>query len=232
MAVTKTTRKNAPIQWDMSKVVVYRRVSTDAQEKSGLGLEAQKEMCDRTCAQLGLSIVADFAESVSGKVDPRERVELMKAIELCQTEGARLMIAKLDRFSREVYHVTGYCDRYFFGDRTPELIVAESPNASMLELRIKAVLAQEERELIAKRTREALSARKARGAAPNGEVGRNAARQKAAIATDGAIQYAMSLRELGHGYHAIAKTLNDEGFATSRGGKWYAANVRQRLQSV
>ena len=67
------------------------------------------------------------------------------------------MVAKLDRFSREVYHVTGYCDRYFFAERTPDLICAESPKASMLEIRIRAVVAQEEREMIGKRTRAALA---------------------------------------------------------------------------
>ena len=142
------------------------------------------------------------------------------------------MVAKLDRFSREVYHVTGYCDRYFFAERTPDLICAESPKATMLEIRIRAVVAQEEREMIGKRTRAALAARKERGDAPNGEAGRASHLQKTYQATEAAMQLALSMRELGHGYYTISKALNEAGHTTSKGGKWYAANIRQRLMQL
>ena len=135
MASTKTIKKTLSIQWDMTKVVIYRRVSTREQGDSQLGLEAQLNQCRTACELIGLTIVGDFVEVVSGKADPRERPQLMAEIEQCQTEGARLMGAKLDRFSREVYHVTGYCDRYFFAERTPDLICAESPKATMLDQR-------------------------------------------------------------------------------------------------
>lgn len=229
MASAKTTQKTQSIQWDMTKVVIYRRVSTREQGDSQLGLEAQLNQCRTACESIGLTIVGDFVEVVSGKVDPRERLELMAAIEQCQREGARLMVAKLDRFSREVYHVTGYCDRYFFAERTPDLICAESPKAAMLEIRIRAVVAQEEREMIGKRTRAALAARKERGDSPNGEAGRASHLQKTYQATEASMQIALSMKELGHGYHAIAKSLNESGQKTSKGGKWYAANIRQRL---
>jgi len=232
MASAKTSKKAQLIQWDLTKVVIYRRVSTREQGDSQLGLEAQLSQCQKVCESTGLTIAGDFVEVVSGKVDPRERPELMAAIALCQTEGARLMVAKLDRFSREVYHVTGYCDRYFFVERTPDLICAESPKATMLEIRIRAVVAQEEREMISKRTRAALAARKARGDAPNGEAGRAAHLQKTYQATEAAMQLARSMRELGHGYHTIAKALNEAGHTTSKGGQWYPANIRQRLLQV
>jgi len=232
MASTKTAKKTQSIQWDMTKVVIYRRVSTREQGDSQLGLEAQLSQCRTACESIGLTIVGDFVEVVSGKADPRERPELMAAIALCQKEGARLMVAKLDRFSREVYHVTGYCDRYFFAERTPDLICAESPKATMLEIRIRAVVAQEEREMIGKRTRAALAARKERGDAPNGEAGRAAHLQKTYQATESAMQLARSLRKLGHGYHTIAKALNEAGHTTSKGGQWYAANIRQRLMQL
>ena len=230
MVSAKTIKKAQSIQWDMTKVVIYRRVSTREQGDSQLGLEAQLNQCRTACD--GLTIVGDFVEVVSGKADPRDRPELMTAIKQCQTEGARLMVAKLDRFSREVYHVTGYCDRYFFAERTPDLICAESPKATMLEIRIRAVVAQEEREMIGKRTRAALAARKERGDAPNGEAGRAAHLQKAYQATESALQLARSMRELGHGYHTISKALNEAGHTTSKDGKWYPANIRQRLLQV
>jgi len=230
MVSPKTIKKTLSIQWDMTKVVIYRRVSTREQGDSQLGLEAQLNQCRMACD--GLTIVGDFVEVVSGKADPRDRPQLMAAIKQCQTEGARLMVAKLDRFSREVYHVTGYCDRYFFAERTPDLICAESPKATMLEIRIRAVVAQEEREMIGKRTRAALAARKERGDAPNGEAGRAAHLQKAYQATESALQLARSMRELGHGYHTISKALNEAGHTTSKDGKWYPANIRQRLLQV
>ena len=232
MASTKTAKKTQSIQWDMTKVVIYRRVSTREQGDSQLGLEAQLNQCRTACESIGLTIVGDFVEVVSGKADPRERPHLMAAIALCQKEGARLMVAKLDRFSREVYHVTGYCDRYFFAERTPDLICAESPKATMLEIRIRAVVAQEEREMIGKRTKAALAARKERGDAPNGEAGRASHLQKTYQATEAAMQLARSMRKLGHGYHTIAKALNEAGHTTSKGGQWYAANIRQRLLQV
>ena len=232
MASAKTSKKVQLIQWDLTKVVIYRRVSTREQGDSQLGLEAQLNQCRTVCESTGLTISGDFVEVVSGKIDPRQRPELMKAIALCQKEGARLMVAKLDRFSREVFHVTGYCDRYFFADRTPDLICAESPKATMLEIRIRAVVAQEEREMIGKRTRAALAARKERGDAPNGEAGRESHSRKVQAATEGAITLASEMRSQGHGYHTIAKSLNEAGHTTSKGGKWYAATIRQRLMQV
>jgi DNA invertase Pin-like site-specific DNA recombinase len=232
MVVAKKTHKTLSIQWDVTKVVIYRRVSTDEQGDSGLGLEAQLSQCQKVCADMGLEIVGDYCEVVSGKVDPRERPSLVEAIAQCQAEGARLMVAKLDRFSREVFHVTGYCDKYFYGDRTPDLITAESPRASMLEVRIKAVVAQEEREAISNRTKAALQARKERGEKPNGSVGRANALAKKRSVTEGAIARALELRSQGSGYGRIATMLNTEGFTTSRGGQWYAPGVRSRLQSI
>lgn len=232
MTSAKTVKKTQSIQWDMTKVVIYRRVSTREQGDSQLGLEAQLNQCRTACESIGLTIVGDFVEVVSGKADPRERPELMAAIALCQKEGARLMVAKLDRFSREVYHVTGYCDRYFFAERTPDLICAESPKATMLEIRIRAVVAQEEREMIGKRTKAALAARKARGDSPNGAVGRENHQKKCSEATSEAIAYALQMRGAGQGYHTIAKALNEAGHTTSKGGKWYPANIRQRLMSL
>jgi DNA invertase Pin-like site-specific DNA recombinase len=232
MATIRKARKTQSIQWDVTKVVIYRRVSTDEQGDSGLGLEAQLAQCQKVCAELGVEIVGDYCDVMSGKIDPRERPALVDAIAQCQGEGARLMVAKLDRFSREVFHVTGYCDKYFYGDRTPDLITAESPRASMLEIRIKAVVAQEEREAISKRTKAALQARKERGEKPNGSAGRESALMKKRAATEGAIARAMELRSEGIGYATIAALLNAEGFTTSRGGQWYAPGIQSRLQNA
>ncbi len=225
----KNTKKPNRIQWDLTKVVIYRRVSTDEQGNSGLGLEAQDSQCLAVVRSLGLSIVGNISEVVSGKDDPRERDGFLEALAISQEHGARLMVAKLDRLSREVYHIAGYCDKYFYGAMTPDLITADSPQASMLELRIKSVIAQEEREMIAARTKAALQARKERGATPNGTAGRAKATANKREATQPAIDRAEELRAAGLGYKRIADTLNAEGFTTSKGGKWYPMSIRARL---
>jgi DNA invertase Pin-like site-specific DNA recombinase len=231
-APAKNAQKTTRIQWDLQKVVIYRRVSTDEQGNSGLGLEAQDSQCLNVVRSLGLSVAGNISEVVSGKIDPRERDGFLEALAICQSEGARLMVAKLDRLSREVYHVSGYCDKYFYGPMTPDLITADSPTASMLEIRLKSVIAQEEREMISARTKAALQARKERGAAPNGETGRSNATAKKREATKDAIARAEDLRAAGLGYKRIADTLNAEGLTTSTGGKWYPMGIRSRLSTI
>lgn len=155
----------------------------------------------------------------------------MEALGVAQKTGARLMVAKLDRLSREVYHVSGYTQKHIFGDLTPDLIIAESPNMSQLEIYIKAMISEEERKMIGRRTREALSELKKQGV-ELGKTGREAAIANARNKTIDAIAYAVELREKGHSYQAIADQMNADGFTTSRGGMWYAANVRLRLKNI
>ena len=126
----------------MVKYVAYFRVSTVKQGRSGLGLEAQQEAVQHYAD----SIISSFTEIESGKND--KRIQLAAAIELCRSSGASLLIAKLDRLSRE----SGV-----------DIVAADMPNCSTLEFGIKAVFAQFEREEISKRTKAALTAAKARG---------------------------------------------------------------------
>lgn len=213
------------------KVVVYLRVSTDKQERSGLGLNAQSSLCKEVSSRLGLEIVGEYRESISGKVNPQERPVFMEALEKAQITGAKLMVAKLDRFSREVYFVAGYTQQHLFGLLTPTLVIAESPTMSQMEIYLKAMLSEEERKMIGERTRVALAERKKQGA-NLGEAGRKTAQNKIIEITRDAIEYAQKLRAEGHSYQYIANVLNAEGFTTSRGGDWYAANIRLRLKSM
>ncbi|MEM7590330.1 MAG: recombinase family protein [Cyanobacteria bacterium P01_A01_bin.83] len=213
-----------------SKVVVYLRVSTDKQEKSGLGLEGQKTLCKDVANRLGLEVVEIFQESISGKTHPEKRPVFMKALETAQRSGGRLMVAKLDRLSREVYHVSGYTQKHLFGDLTPDLLIAESPNMSQMEIYLKAMISEEERRMIGERTRAALAERKKQGV-NLGETGRKVACNNARAKTTDAIAYAQELRAQGYSYQRIADALNEIGYKTSRGGQWYAANVRLRLKN-
>lgn len=214
-----------------TKIVVYLRVSTDKQERSGLGLNAQSTLCKEVCERLGLDIVGEYRESISAKVHPQQRPVFMQALEKAQITGAKLMVAKLDRLSREVYHVAGYTQKHIFGDLTPDLLIAESPTMSQMEIYLKAMISEEERKMIGERTRAALAERKKQGA-NLGQAGRKAAQEKSIQITRDAIAYAQSLRAEGHSYQYIADVLNAEGFVTSRGGNWYAANIRLRLKSM
>lgn len=213
------------------KVVIYIRVSTDKQEQSGLGLEAQLKLCYEVAERHNLEVLGQFTDTASGKISPEKRPVFMEAVSLAQVTGARLMVAKLDRLSRRIYHITGYVENELFGKLTPNLLVADSPNMSQLELHVRAMIAQEERRLISERTKAALAECKKNGA-DLGAEGRKVSHKKARDKTKEAMTLAISLREEGLSYRAISDRLNNEGFTTSKGGSWYAANVRLRLKSL
>lgn len=206
------------------KAVIYSRVSTDEQGKSELGLEAQIAACQRLAESNGLEVVGSFSEVISGKVAPQERFEFSKAMKAARAENASILIAKLDRLSREVYHVSAY----LYDRKSPRLIVADRPNASEFEINIIASLAQEERRLISERTKAALAVRREQGM-KLGSVGRAVAAGKAQVATQDAISRAMELRAIGASFQAIADTLNAEGFTTSRGSQWSKQAIAKRL---
>ena len=144
----------------MSKYVAYYRVSTQKQEKSGLGLEAQKSAVAHFVGNQGL-IIGEYVEVQSGRSDKRE--QLWKAIRQAKKENAKIVIARLDRFSRKVSFIAGIMDAGI------NLVVAEMPSATDFQLHIFAALAQEERRLISERTRAALAQAKRRGV----RLGRN-----------------------------------------------------------
>jgi len=136
------------------KYVVYYRVSTKEQGKSGLGLEAQKAEVNRFLKEDD-SIIKEFTDIDSGKND--NRVELQKAIEHAKKENAKLLIAKLDRLSRSVSFI------FQLRDSKVDFVCCDLPDANTLTIGIFATMAQHEREVISKRTKAALAARKAKG---------------------------------------------------------------------
>lgn len=211
-----------------NKVVIYLRVSKEIQERSGLGIEGQRRLCHDVCKRLNLQIEQEFEECISGKTTFQSRPIFMEALELAQKTGARLMVAKVDRFSRKLGELINYVDKSIFGNFTPDLLVAETPEMSLFELRLRAVIAQEEREAISKRTKAALAERKSQGMV-FGREGREAHSKKAYEKTKDAMDLAVKLRSEGMGYQYIADKLNQQGFTTSKGGKWYAASIRKRL---
>ncbi|MEI5688476.1 recombinase family protein [Sphingomonas kyungheensis] len=216
------------------RAVAYLRVSTARQGASGLGMEAQREAVEAVCRERGWDLVAPpFVEVESGK--RADRPELAKAINRAQLMGAKLVIAKLDRLSRDAEFLLKL-------QRTGvDFVAADMPHADRFTVTIMAALAEKERELISVRTKSALAAAKVRGVQlgnPNGAAAlHRAGKGNAASALSQAAsaqKFAERLRDTveelkGRGVvslGAIAAELNAQGYETPRKGKWHASSVR------
>ncbi|OAN49956.1 recombinase family protein [Magnetospirillum moscoviense] len=221
------------------KIVAYHRVSTAKQGTSGLGLEAQAKAIEDYAASRGGSLIGSFTEVESGKSN--QRPQLAKALHLAKVTGATLVIAKLDRLSRNAAFLLT------LRDSGVAFIAADMPEANDLTVGIMALVAQQEREATSKRTREALAAAKARGKAlgnPNGAAAlRRAGKGNTASVEaikDKASQHAANLAPVVEALHqegivslgAVADALNQRGMLTPRGGRWHKSSVRNLLQRL
>jgi DNA invertase Pin-like site-specific DNA recombinase len=156
------------------RFIAYYRVSTDKQGKSGLGLVAQRSAVLDYLDGGNWSVIAEHTEIESGKRS--DRPVLAKALKDCKLRGATLVIAKLDRLSRDAHFLLG------LEKAGVDFVAVDMPNANRLTVRLMAVIAQEEREMISARTKAALAAAKARGVKLGG-VRPNQGKQDPAIAT-------------------------------------------------
>jgi len=214
--------------------VAYYRVSTQKQGHSGLGLEAQREAVARHVASVGGAIVAEFQEVESGK--RADRPELGKAISAARVKRAVLVIAKLDRLTRNVAFLANLMDAGV------EFVACDNPHATKFTIHILAAVAEHEREMISQRTRAALAAAKARGVRlgnPNLRPGNaEASRTARAARTALANEYASDVRPfIDAAKRAGAVTLGDlaralsaRGVRTPGGGSvWTHVQVRRTL---
>lgn len=219
--------------------VAYYRVSTAKQGRSGLGLEAQRRAVEAYCAQRGLTILDDYTEVESG--GRNDRPELSAALHRAKTSDATLVIAKLDRLSRNAAFLLT------LQDSGARFAAADMPEASNLTVGIMALVAQQERDAISERTRAALAAAKARGTRlgnPNGAAAlrragkgnaASAAARKAkadAFARDLAPVLAGLRSEGMTSLRQLATALNKRAYRTPRGGKWHPATVRDLAKRV
>lgn len=203
----------------MGRFVAYLRVSTSKQGKSGLGLAAQRSKIEAFLSDDDV-LLAEYTETQSGKRDERE--ELWNAIRHAKRHSAKLVIAKLDRFSRKVSFISRIMDEGV------GLAVADMPNATDFQLHIFAALAQEERRLISERTKAALAEAKKRGVklGRNGNVLANTNRQSAIRFAKSVWPRISPMVEAGHSLSAIARHLNALEIETSNGGQFYAQTVK------
>lgn len=221
------------------KYVAYLRVSTARQGQSGLGLEAQRAAISAVVSQRGGTVLETFVEVESGKVN--NRPELQKALHLAKVTGATLAIAKLDRLSRNAAFLLA------LQDSGARFIAADMPDANELTVGIMALVAQQERQAISKRTKEALQAARERGRKlgnPNGAAAlkRAAKGNAAALAAVQSIAtaHAEELRPLVESLRAeglgtlggIAAELNRRGILTPRNKIWHRSSVGNLLQRL
>jgi DNA invertase Pin-like site-specific DNA recombinase len=212
------------------KFVAYYRVSTDQQGASGLGLEAQRKAVKTYLDGGPWKLVDEFTEVESGK--RADRPELAKALTACRKHKAKLIIAKLDRLSRNLAFIATLMDSGV------EFIAVDNPHANKLTIHILAAVAQHEREAISERTKAALAAAKARGKKLGGP--RLAAARKASLKARSAAADAFAanvrpiIKEIQNSgvssLRGVAKALNARGVRTARGSEWTGVQVNHVLE--
>ena len=219
------TAQNAP------RYVAYYRVSTQKQGKSGLGLEAQQEAVAQHVRRDGGKVVAEFREVESGK--RADRPQLALALERCRLTRSTLIVAKLDRLTRDVAFLCR------LRDSGVDFVAADNPHATPLTVTILIAVAEEERRLASVRTKAALQAAKARGVKlgnPNGAQAFGARSRAGAVEAlkAKADSFAQSLAGIvqpllaaGLSLRKVAERLNAEGIVTAQGKAWQANSVKR-----
>lgn len=220
---------------NMIKFVAYYRVSTAKQGKSGLGLEAQESATTNHLAKVGGQLIGSFKEVESGSKD--DRPQLQRALRECRLTGATLLIAKLDRLSR---------NRTFLMNMQASSIAfvcADMPEANNLTIGLLSCMADYERQLISERTKAALQAAKARGVVlgnPNLDLVRNTDTTAARAAwvnqaSDRNAEIKEIVQEMQEAdselvsLRQIAAKLNSAGYTTTRGSKFLPTSVSRVL---
>jgi len=212
------------------KFIAYFRVSTDRQGKSGLGLEAQRKSVHDYLDGGRWELVAEFTEVESGKRS--DRPELEKALAACKKFKAKLVIAKLDRLSRNLAFIAALMDSGV------EFTAVDIPHANKLTIHILAAVALHEREIISARTSAALQAAKARGKRLGNpkisEAQRHAVRARREKADRYSANVLPVIREIQDSgiksLRGIARALAARGVRTARGGAWTPVQVSDILR--
>ena len=214
------------------RLVAYERVSNARQGTSGLGLEAQRKVIQDFATSRSAELLARFTEVESGR--KADRPQLARALHLAKVTGATLVIAKLDRLSRNAAFLLT------LRDSGVRFLAVDMPEANDLTVGIMALVAQTEREAISRRTKEALSVAKARGvklgnpngadslrrAGKGGAALREAVRANADAFAKNVAPVIEDVRAKGHtSLRAIAAHLNSRGIVTRRGRRWHVSNV-------
>ena len=218
----------------MGNYIAYLRQSTTKQERSGLGVEAQRDIINSFIKE-GV-IFAEYVETESGRKS--DRPKLQEALALCRKTNSILIVAKLDRLSRNV----AFTSKLLESD--VEIIFCDFPQANRLILHIISSIAEYEANLISQRTRQSLKAKKERGVklgksenlmnkhneavARSNQTNRIKAKNNANNMRAVALLRSMVKEELTLSQMTIR--LNEQGFVTSKGCKFQIVQVQRLIQ--
>ena len=218
----------------MRQIISYIRVSTAAQGKSGLGIEAQRDAIARFAATEGLTILTEFVEIETGKgADALDRRPQFAALAAARKAKAPVVVAKLCRLSRDVAFISG-----LMAQRVSFIVAELGADADPFMIHVYAALAEKERAMIADRTRAALAAKKAQGAILGNRTNLAEAQAKGADGNRAAADaFAANVLPIVRQIQAsgattgraIAEALNARGIRTARGGAWHDSTVRNLL---
>jgi DNA invertase Pin-like site-specific DNA recombinase len=219
-----------------SPFVAYYRVSTPRQGRSGLGIEAQKAAVARFAEAEGLTLIAEFTEVETGKGSDAldRRPQLAAALAAAKKAKCPVVVAKLDRLSRDVAFIAG-----LMVQKVPFIVAELGIDADPFTLHLYAALAEKERRLISERTRSALAARKAQGKQLGnrlnihqaGANGRRRAKESAQAFAANVLPVIRSIQRSGvTSLGGIAEVLNSRGVPTSRGRRWHVSTVMYLLR--
>ncbi|MEX0406771.1 recombinase family protein [Aquibium sp. LZ166] len=219
----------------LQRAIAYYRVSTQRQGRSGLGVEAQRTAVEQFAAAQDYEILDAFTEVETGKGSDAldRRPVLAAALAAARQTRCPVIVAKLDRLSRDVAFIAGLMTK-----RVPFIVTELGVDADPFMLHLYAALAEKERRLISERTRAALASRKASGAklgnrtnaAQAAARGRVAAAQSAEDFARSTMPFVHAVQKAGiTSLRGIAAELNTRGVHTARGGTWQVSNVRNLL---
>jgi DNA invertase Pin-like site-specific DNA recombinase len=216
----------------MQQAVAYYRVSTARQGRSGLGIEAQRAAVTGFAEVEGFALIAEFVEVETGKgADALERrPQLARALATGRSKRCPVIVAKLDRLSRDVAFVAA-----LMAQRVPFIVAELGVDADPFMLHIYAALAEKERRLIGERTKAALAARKAQGARLGNPrnakdaaaIGRGVPAAEADLFAGNVLPIVEAVRASGVAdLRGIAEARHARGVRTARGGRWHVSNVK------
>ncbi len=217
------------------KAIIYTRVSTAEQGKSGLGLESQLNTVTEFCNAENIEIVGHYEEVETGKGQDAldVRPQLAKALTHAKKEKAYLVVAKLDRLGRNVAFISSLME-----SKVPFIVSQLGKDADSFMLHLYAALSEKERELISTRTKAALKVLKDKGVKLGNRTNLDDARalsnittkQQASDFADNVLPMIKQFRDNGDTLPAIAEKLNSMGVKTRRGGAWYPSTVTNILK--
>lgn len=215
-------------------LVTYIRVSTSQQGRSGLGIEAQRTALRQFANAEGYEVAREFVEVESGKGHDalERRPQLKAALAAARKLKCHVVVAKLDRLSRDVHFISG-----LMSHRVPFMVAELGADVDPFVLHLFAALAEKERALIKTRTRAALAAAKARGVTLGNprlhEARERALAQICGAADAHAAKVIPVIREVqkagARTLRDIAAALNARGIVTARGATWHATTVKNTL---